>query len=152
MLVVATWRSSRLTVLARITASPAHRQPLIDLLPQPHDEALRIGSGVAGSPERIVPLDRTQAGEALRDPADIRGCHTPLEVRFAPRAVIVEPDAAVVHRVDEALPLEILDVAFRAWKEPAGVAERGAEVADHVSPQRQGTGAGELVHLVLLRL
>src|SRR5687768_4736723 len=102
--------------------SPTHRQSLIDLLPQPRDEALCIGRGVAGSPECVGPLDRTQACEALRNPADIRGCHTALEVRFAPRAVIVKPDAAIVHRVDEAFPLEILDVAFRARKEPAGVA------------------------------
>ena len=86
-----------------------------------------------GGAERIIPLLRRQARETLRNPAHVGRRNPSLEVRLAPGAAVMKSDLAIVHGVDEAFALEVVDVALRSGEEPARASKRGAEVAHGIA-------------------
>src|SRR5262249_12510025 len=121
-------------------------QALCDLLMQPADEAVGNGGGVAAGAERVAPLVIVELRQELARPYDIVG-RDRFQQLLVPAAV-VEPHEPVLHTDDESLARE--DVGIAALRrQTTGLAECGAEIADHVPMLHDDASLADLVKRVV---
>src|SRR4029434_6902631 len=79
--------------------------------------------------KRLTPLGVAQPRQPLTRPPDIGGVQSLEQVRVP--AFELELHVGARHPLDEAVPLELVDIA-PLWTETAGIAKTGAEVLDGV--------------------